>query len=281
MSKKVIITIAPTGNFQGKNANPALPEQPDEIAQAVEEAYKEGAAITHVHARDVNGRATNDPEIFYKINKLIKERCDIIIQNSIAPALGDTPAEEGLAILETMPEMASLDMGICCVYFEGFEQLIQWTRTFLRKAASMMLERKIKPEMEIYNPSNMVDVESMIEEGLFKPPYLINFVMNMHKVNQGAVPYTPQNLMHYITLLPPDAMFNVMGIGPAQLPSTTLSMLLGGHCRVGFEDNIFYDKGALAQSNAQLVARSVRIAKELGLEIATPDEAREMLGIKK
>jgi 3-keto-5-aminohexanoate cleavage enzyme len=281
MERKVIVTVAPTSNFQGKEANPALPIQPDEVAQSVYEAYNAGASLAHLHARGPDGVQTNDTAVFREINGRIREKCDIIIQNSIAPALGPNPnsADDGLAVLDAMPEMASLDMGISVVSVRGKEIIIEWTRNFLRKAARMMDERNIKPELEIFNDSQLDDAIMLINEGVLKPPFSFSFVMGMNRVNQGAVAYSPQRSMNYVAMLPPNSRFSTLGIGPAQLPAALTSVLLGGNARVGFEDNIYYSRGVLATSNAQLVERLVRCIEDLGLQVASPDEARLMLGL--
>ena len=280
--RKVIVTVAPTSNFQGKEANPALPIQPDEVAEAVFDAYNAGASLAHLHARDSNGIQTNDPEVFKDINARIRAKCPIIVQNSIAPALGPNPssADDGLAVLDAMPEMASLDMGISVVAVRGQEIIIEWTRSFLRKAAKLMLDRGIKPELEIFNDSQIDDALMLINEGLLLPPYSFSFVTGMQRVNQGAIAYSPQRIMNYVAMLPPESRFSTLGIGTAQLPAALTSILLGGNARVGFEDNIYYSKGVLATSNAQLVERLVRCVRDLGLDIASPDEARQMLGIQ-
>jgi 3-keto-5-aminohexanoate cleavage enzyme len=127
----------------------------------------------------------------------------------------------------------------------------------------------------------MEEINVYIEKGLLKKPYWINFVLGMQRTQQNSVRYTPKNLMHYVDLLPPESMFTTMGIGSSELPAVIQSILLGGHARVGFEDNLMYRKGVLAESNAQLVARVALIARELGRNIASPDEARELLGIPK
>lgn len=281
MAKKIIITVAPTSNFQGKEANPNLPIQPNEVAQAVYDCYNAGAAVVHLHARDKNGVQTNDVNVFREMNTLVRSKCNIIIENSIAPAMkpGST-ADDGLEALNAMPEMASLDMGICAISFRGLHTIIEWTRPFLKKAAQMMLDRGIKAELEIYNNSNIDDAIDLINMGLLKKPYYFNFVLGMNKVNQGATSFSPKHLMHYIDLLPPDSVFGAMGIGQDQLPATLMSIIMGGFARVGFEDNIYYRKGELAKSNAQLVERLVRYIRDLGMEVATPDEARNILGLK-
>ena len=281
MERKVIVTVAPTSNFQGKEANPALPIQPEEVAQSVYEAYNAGASVAHLRARDIKGIQTNDPEVFKDINHRVRDKCSIIIQNSIAPALGRNPnnAADGLAVLDALPEMASLDMGISVISAHGKDIIIEWTRDFLRKAAQMMDERNIKPELEIFNDSQLDDAIMLINEGVLKPPFSFSFVMGMNRVNQGAVAYSPQRIANYVAMLPSNSRFSTLGIGPTQLPAALTSVLLGGNARVGFEDNIYYRKGVLATNNAQLVERLVRCIRDLGLEVASPDEARLMLGI--
>jgi len=281
MKNKVIVTVAPTSNFHGKDANPALPEQPEEIGLSVRESYDAGAALAHIHARDRNGVQTNSADVFREINAEIRSRCDIIVQNSIAPALGKrmNSADDGLEVLDAMPEMASLDMGFTVLTIPGREYYIEWTQSFLVRAAKIMQERGIRPELEIFNNSHMDNAQFLIDKGLLSPPFSYSFVMNMHRVNQTAVSWHPRTLMSYVDLLPPNARFSTLGVGPSQHAATVQSLLLGGGVRVGFEDNIYYRRGELAKSNAHLVERIVTVIRDLGLEPATPGEAREMLGI--
>jgi 3-keto-5-aminohexanoate cleavage enzyme len=282
MRSKVIVTVAPTSNFHGKEANPALPEQPEEIARSVREAHDAGASLAHMHARDRDGVQTNSAAVYRDINAAVRAECDVIIQNSIAPALGKrmNSAEDGLEVLRADPEMSSIDMGFVVVNTPGGgEHPIHWTNAFLRRAAAIMKERGIKPEMEIFNNSQMDNAKLLIEQGYFSPPYSFSFVMGMNRVNQNAASWSPKTLMTYVDLLPPQAVFSTLGVGPAQHPATVQSLLLGGGVRVGFEDNINYRKGELAKSNAHLVERIVSVIRDLGLEPATPAEARHMLGI--
>ena len=280
--KEVIITVAPSSNFHGKDANPNLPEQPEEIANATYDCYNAGASIVHIHARDKNGVQTNDVEVFKEINSLVRSKCDIIIQNSIAPALkpgSNGDPYDGLQTLDALPEMASLDVGIACINQKDRELIIPWTYNFLKKAAELMLEKGIKPELEIANNSNFELVYRLINDNVLTKPYCFNFIMGMNRVNQCAVPFTAKHLMHYLDLLPEDSYFSTMGIGNVQLPATMFSVLVGGNVRVGFEDNIYFSKGQLAASNAQLVERIAKWIRELELEVATPERAREILGI--
>ncbi len=280
---KLILTVCPTGNFQGKEANPNLPLEPDEIAKDVYECWNEGASIVHVHARERKTfKPTNDPDILRDIDKKIRDKkCDIIIQHSTAwdyvPRLS---REKGLKAIEMNPEMASLDITFTrLIEFGGQEQVIITTLGDIEFGAKVMLERNIKPELEVFNPVLMEDVSHLIEKGLLKKPYWISFVLGMRRVNRSYMPYSPRLLLSLIDSLPPDSLFTVLGVGNDELPATTQSILFGGHLRVGFEDNVFYKKGELAKSNAQLIARAARFARDLGCEIASPNEARDMLQI--
>jgi uncharacterized protein (DUF849 family) len=165
------------------------------------------------------------------------------------------------------------------ITFGGKESIYITTLPEIEYGAKVMLERGVKPELEIFNPVLMEDVYSLIEKGLLAKPYWLSFVMGMRRINRAYMPYSAKLLMQLIDALPVDAMFTVMGVGTDELPATTQSILLGGHLRVGFEDNIYYKKGQLAESNAQLVARAARIGRELGCEVASPAEARKMLNI--
>ena len=282
MKNKVIVTVAPTSNFHGKEANPALPEQPDEIARSVREAYDAGACLAHMHARDPAGVQTNSASVYRQINAAVRAQSDIIVQNSIAPALGPTmnTAEDGLEVLDAHPEMASLDCGFVVINLrDGSEYKIDWTNAFLARAARIMQQRGIRPELEIFNNSQMDNARLLIGQGLLTAPFSFSFVMGMHRVNQNAVSWHPKTLMAYVDTLPAGSKFSTLGVGPAQHAATVQSLILGGGVRVGFEDNINYRRGELARSNAHLVERIVTVLRDLGLEPATPAEARTMLGI--
>ncbi|OGA17000.1 MAG: hypothetical protein A3H32_18700 [Betaproteobacteria bacterium RIFCSPLOWO2_02_FULL_63_19] len=271
---KLIITAALTGGFHGKEANSNLPEQPDEIAQAAYDCFQAGAAIVHLHAREENGKPTCDPRVYGEIVAKVKARCDVITQVSTGAGPELSP-EERIRAIEVDAEMASLNMGTMVRTRWGEGSMFLNTRSQIEGYARAMRERRIKPEMEVYGHSMIVDVENLIRKDLVAKPYYINFVLGMG--HQGALPGEPKHLLSLIEYLPKDAIFNVSGIGAAQLPLTTLAMLLGGHSRVGMEDNVYYTRGKLAQSNAQLVERAARIARELGREPASPAEARQML----
>jgi len=276
---KVIITVSLTGGVQTKVDNPNLPEQPDEIAEDAYNCFNEGASIAHFHARNKEGKPSGDVEIFKEIHAAVKAKCNIIIQDSTGGGPG-LNFEQRLACLDAEPEMASLNMG-SMLRTIGKSAGTTWAnpRVELERFAGEMLKRDIKAEMEIYHHGMIREMKNFINKGLIKKPYYVNFVMGM--AYQGAVEATWQNLTTIVHQLPPDTIFNCCAIGRAQIPITTLSVLLGGHARVGMEDNIYYSKGVLAKSNAQMVAKSVKIIRDIDYEIASPDEAREILGLKK
>jgi len=274
---KIIITVAQTGAITNKALNPNVPEQPDEIAQSALACFNEGAAICHIHARDKNGENTADVNIFKDIHSRIREKCNLIIQDSTGGGPNLTQ-EERIHCLDAAPEMASLNMG-SLMRISGPYKGIAWSNMPHEIAyyVDQMADKGIKPEMEVYNHAMVTEVDRLIKAGRVKKPYYINVVLGMKY--QGAEPADPDTLFSIVSRLPQDSIFNCTGVGSAQTRMITLSMILGGCVRVGLEDNIYYQKGELAQSNAQLVARVVRIARELGKEPATPDEAREILGL--
>lgn len=273
---KVIITVSVSGALVFKNMTPHVPEQPDEIAQDAYDCFNAGASIVHIHARDKEGKPTGAKEVFEDIHEKIRRKCNIILQDSTGSG-GNVSIEERVKCLEARPEMASLNMGSLMRQtgpYAGtpFSNLTKDIEAWAKK----MLELNIKPEMECYSPAMFTDVNNLIEKGLVKKPYYCNLVLGMKY--QGAVEATPEYLTFMQQMLPADTYYNVSAVGSAQLQITTMAMILGGAVRVGLEDNIFYSKGELA-TNAQLVARTVRIARELNLEPVSPDEARSILGI--
>jgi 3-keto-5-aminohexanoate cleavage enzyme len=274
---KVIITVAQTGALVNKQMNPHVPEQPDEIIASAVECYNEGAAIVHVHARDESGENTSNPEIFKTIRDGIREKCRLIIQFSTGGGPNLTQ-EQRIECIKAEPEMASLNTGSLMRItgpYAGvpFSNMPHEIELYLTK----MRDMGVKPEMEVYSFAMFREVNDIIKKGLVEKPYYINLVLGMKY--QGACDATPKILTTMIDFLPEEAMFNCTAVGSAQLPITTMAMIIGGCVRVGLEDNIFYKKGETA-TNARLVARTVRIARELGKEPATPDEAREILRLK-
>ena len=256
---KVIITVAQTGAIVNKKINPSVPEQPEEIAASALACYNEGAAIVHVHARDAAGENSASVDIFRDIHQRIRALCPMVIQDSTGGGPNLTQ-DERVACLDAAPEMASLNMG-SMMRTSGKYAGVPWSNMphEIENFVGRMNERGIKPEMEVYSHAMLRDVQNLIDKGLVKKPYYIDLVLGMRY--QGACDATPKILLSLIDMLPADAYFNCAAVGPAQLPLTTLAMLMGGCVRVGLEDNAYYRKGELA-SNAQLVARAVRIARD-------------------
>lgn len=288
----VIITCALNGGVQGKEMNTAIPETPEEIAAAAYEAYNAGASVVHVHARDPEnlGNCTNSPEVLAEINARVRERCPDLVINNTTGGGPTVTMEERYSGLEAQPELASLNMGPDMSRFslpprpaeyghphDGFEfdDCVPFTYAIIGKLARLMLERGIKPEMEIYQPGQYWVSRWLIAEDMLKPPYLHQFVMGYQT---SSFP-TPANLTALVAELPAGSVFSVCGIGQFQLPMTTIAMLMGGHVRVGLEDNIYYSRGRKLTGNGEAVERAVRIARELNREVASPAEAREILGL--
>jgi 3-keto-5-aminohexanoate cleavage enzyme len=291
VSNKTIITIAPTGGMASKASNPNLPTQPEEIAESVHKSYQAGAAIAALHARRADDQATCNADIYRRINNLVRERCDIIINNSTGGgSSGDMLSErpdslfennftERLKGLDANAEMATFDGFTAVDVFGEREILVITTPSRCEQMARRFQERKIKPEWEVFNPAHIIqDVTRLIAKGYDKPPYYINIVLGADRNFQGAMPYSHDVLTAMVKLLPPLSIWCLSAIGPAQLPGTTQALLLGGHVRVGLEDNSYYRKGVLA-TNEMLVERTVRIANELNLDIASAAEARDMLDL--
>lgn len=294
MSKrKVIVTVAPTGGMASKKQNPDLPVQPAEIADDVYRCYNAGASVVALHARRASdSEATCDPQVYQRMNELIRAKCDIVLNNStgggvngdmlhqLNNGLWEIKFDERLKGLEAPgAEMCTLDAQTICATFGDKEILVPTTPSRIRTLAERMMAKGIKPEWEVFSLEDIIkDVSGAIKAGLDKAPYFINIVLGVSAF-QGALPYTPKILQMMVEHLPKDTVFNVSAIGPAQLPAAVNGVLLGGHGRVGLEDNLYYEQGKLA-TNVMLVERFVRIVRELGFEPATPAEAREIMGLR-
>ena len=276
--RKVIVTAALTGAFHGKEASPDLPERPDEIIAQALACREAGAAIVHVHARDKQGKSTMALDIFREIHEGIKKSSDLIVQLSTGGGITLT-MEERIAPLSLKPEMASLNTFLVVFRTDGEELPAIYTRSEIEQTARRAQEMGVKPELAVLNFTCLIEIENLIAKGLVDKPYYLDIGLNSPA--QGTLRGTPQNLMALVDRLPAGAIFTASAHGEAQLPLTTMGMLLGGHARVGLEDNIYYTPGRLAKSNAELVARTVRIARELNLEVATPEEAREILQVRR
>ena len=294
----VIVSCAITGGLHGAECNPALPETKEAQVQAAYDAYNAGASIVHIHARDPKNLSlmTADVEDFKEVNARIREKCpDLIINNT---CIGGRNIDEktwtvgpnAMVSLDALPEVSSIDLACGSTNMlmkarpaelgGGREKDMvlhsnyMMTMSDAEMVTKEMTRRGIKPELELFNIHNLYYVESMIAQGLLEGPHWIQVLFG----GNGIFP-TPGIMEELTRLLPPDALLSVIGIGACQTAMITQAMLLGHHVRVGLEDNYFYGPGQLADSNAQLVERAVRIANELGRRVATPAQAREMLGL--
>jgi 3-keto-5-aminohexanoate cleavage enzyme len=267
---KIIITAAISGAEFTQAMNPAVPYTVDQFVREAKSAADAGAAIIHIHAREEDGTPTQDRERFRVLIDAIRDACpEVILQPSTGGATGMT-AKERLQPTELNPEMASLDCGT--MNFGGDEIFVN-TENMIIEFAARMKERGIKPELECFDKSHIDMAMRLVNKGHIDRPLHFNIVLG---VNGGAAA-TPRDLLFLRHSLPADATFTVSAMGRHQLAMNVMAMVLGGHPRTGFEDNLQYSRRVNAESNGMLVARLVRIASEMGLEIASPDEARELL----
>lgn len=272
MNQPVIITAALTGAEVSPLQQPALPITPEQIAVAAHEACQAGAAIVHVHARWPDGTPTQDGGVYAQIIEKIQSRCDVIVQVSTGGAVGMT-AQERLQPVLLQPEMATLSMG--SVNFGDGVFLNEPTdmRDFLR----VMQERQVRPEFEIFDSGMLSTLNKWIKSGWVDCPVHCDFVLGV----PGAMSASVASLVFLHSQLPPHATWSVAGMGPAQLSLGAVALAMGGHVRVGFEDNVYFRKGELAHSNAQLVQRMADVARLLERPVATPSEARAILNLRR
>lgn len=271
--EKLIITAAICGAEVTKEQNPAVPYTVEEIVREAKSAYDAGAAIVHVHVREDDGTPTQDRERFRVCMEAIKEACpDVILIPSTGGAVGMS-AEERLQPTELFPEMATLDCGTCNFGDEVFENTMPMMRDFGKR----MIENSIKPEYECFEMGHLDTIVRMAEKGQVPGGSMqFNFVLGV----PGCTPATTENLVWLVRNIPASSTWTATGIGRHQFTLAASAIAMGGNVRVGFEDNLYISKGVLAKSNGELVAKVVRIANELGREIATPADARRILGLK-
>ena len=266
----LIITAAPVGAEASRQDNPNLPITPREIADEAIRCAEKGASIIHLHVRDQEGKATQAKAVFQETITLIKEQSNVIIQTSTGGAAWMT-AQERLQPIELKPEMASLTAGTVNFGEEIFSNPMPMVEIF----AKAMAEHGVKPEIEVFEVGMINNALRLVEKKVLQLPLHFDFVMGV----PGGIPGEPRHLLHLVDSLPKGSTWTVAGIGRSELPLGAMAILLGGHVRVGFEDNVYYSKGVLADSNWQLVERMARLAKELSRPVATPDQARKILGL--
>ena len=271
--EKLIITAAICGAEVLKEHNPAVPYTVEECVREAKSAYDAGASIIHLHVREDDGTPTQSKARFEKIINAIREVCpDVIIQPSTGGAVGMTN-DERLQPTELMPEMATLDCGT--LNFGG-DDIFENTENTIKYFGERMIERGIKPECEVFDKSMIEMALRIAKKGMIKHPIHFDFVMGVN----GGIGGDLRDFVFLRGSIPADATYTVAGVGRYEFPLAVAAIIDGGHVRVGFEDNVYLSKGVLAKSNGELVEKVVRLAKEFGREIATPAEAREILGLK-
>jgi 3-keto-5-aminohexanoate cleavage enzyme len=284
MNSKVIITAALAGAATFKNNNPAVPYTPDEFANEAHIAYKAGAAMVHVHGRRDDGFATYEIERIRQIHDAIKQRTPELIVNLSSAASPDATPEQRIAqIIAIKPEMASLNTNTMNFSIMNrktgqivFDNVFTNTFTMLQDFGKAMEEHGIKPEIEIYDIGGIDNTLLIMKQGFFSSPMNFNFVWG----TAGGQAFRASSFETMVHALPDGSNFTACGIGREQFPAVTQSCILGGHMRVGLEDNVHMPDGALAKGNWALVEVAVKIAECLGREITTPNEARKIMGIK-
>ncbi|MBV8197706.1 MAG: 3-keto-5-aminohexanoate cleavage protein [Candidatus Eremiobacteraeota bacterium] len=266
----LVITCAPVGAEVRIDQTPHLPYTPKllgETARAVQEA---GGSIIHVHCRNDDGSNTHSVERFREAYDAIRAASDLIVQFSTGGAIGMTP-EERAGVLELRPEMATLTCGSVNFGDDIFENSFPIMRTILKK----MNEYGVRPELEIFDKGHIANARRLARERLLAFPQHVDLVLGV----PGGLDATVQNLCDLVDDLPEGCTWSVAGIGRAQLHMAMAAIAMGGHVRVGLEDNLFYSRGKLAR-NEELVARVARVAAEAGRPVATPEKARSILGLK-
>ncbi|MGD9569955.1 MAG: 3-keto-5-aminohexanoate cleavage protein [Sedimentibacter sp.] len=291
----LIISCAITGGAHGKETNPNLPVTIEEQVQSAYEAYNAGASLIHIHTRDPkNNYRTMDPnwESYAEVNARIREKCpDVIINNTY---IGGRVIDNELNVSEPMctsapalPEVASLDLGTWSTLMkmplkqeDGTVKNVTISNTYLlnhpeaEKHARILFEKGIKTECEMYSINDFKYINFLISLGLIESPYWIQLLLGGNGVQPNI-----DFMQLAANMLPAESLLSIIGVGPCQTPIITAAMILGHHVRVGLEDSVYFDAGELAKSNAQLVERAVNIAKEIGRPVATPAQAREMMGL--
>lgn len=279
LKNKTIITVAPTGAWPKKKDNPNVPMTPEEIAEDVYECWKAGAAVAHLHMRDDEGNGIMDPVRFKKTVELIKAHkdCDIVLNLTTS---GDIHADDDIRIAhveELKPEMASYDCGSMNWLNSG---LFINSPAFLERCGLSFQEWGVKPEIEAFDPGMIANAAYYIKKGVLKTPVHFQFCMGC----ANGITGTMKNLVFMKEeaeklVGAQNFTWSCFGVGHSAMEMLYGAIALGGHIRVGMEDNVLFSKGVLADSNAQFVKRAVEAVKLFGREVATPDEARQLLNL--
>ena len=282
--KKLIVTVAIIGNATQRSQNPNVPISPKEIADSAIESARAGAAVCHIHVRDpITEQYSMDFELYREVTQRIRDNSDILINLTTGPGARltyedgwdtsglKTPEERVAHVIRLKPQLCSLDLGSMNFGPRVFVNML----SHVEAMAKMISQAGVKMELEVFDSGHVRIAKHLIGQGLVGGRPLFQLCMGI----PWGIGATVENLVHMHASLPEDAIWYALGIGAAQFPMVTASMIMGGHARTGFEDNVYLSKGVLAASNAQLVQKTVQIAELMGREIATPSEAAEMLGV--
>jgi 3-keto-5-aminohexanoate cleavage enzyme len=274
MADPCIITVAITGSVPRKKDNPALPVTIAEQIESTQEAFEAGATLVHVHVRDENENSSSDPERFARLQEGVAKHCPGMIMQFSTGGRGRQMEQRG-AMLYLKPDMASLATGSV-----NFPTIVyENPPDFVRNLARTMQEHGIKPEIEVFDLAMLYNTADLVAEGLIADPPHVQFVFGV----KHALPARREILefeLAQLKKLLPRATWTAAGIGRHQLEVNRWSLELGGHCRTGLEDNVRWDKQTLAPSNAALVRRVAELCGEYGRTVATPAEARALLGLR-
>jgi 3-keto-5-aminohexanoate cleavage enzyme len=276
LDNKVILTVATTGAWPKKENTPYVPLQPEEIAEEIYACWKAGASVAHIHVRDDQDNASMDFGKFKQTVELVraKQECDIVLNLTTSGGIGLDDEIRMKPFAGLKPELASYDCGSMnwqhnCV-FEN-------SPSFLEKLGLKMQDAGVKPEIEIFDVGMIYNALYYLKRGVLKAPLHFQFVLGA----AGGMPATVENLVYLKNLIPEGSTWSALGIGKGHLPILYAALALGGHVRVGMEDNILLSRGVLAKSNVDFVERTKRSIEAFGKEVATPDEARKILGVYK
>jgi uncharacterized protein (DUF849 family) len=273
-ANKLIIKLAPTGMIPTKADTPHVPITPEEIIKDAKEAYKLGASVVHIHARDKEGKPTHEKNVFAKIFYGIKQECPDIIICATTSGRVTSQVEHRTEVLDLKPEMASLTMG--SLNFPKHPS-VNSLDTII-KLAETMKRKGILPELEVFEPGFINTAKYLVKKRYLNHPLHFNFLLG----SLGTIPAGIRDLSFLVDSLPKESTWSATGIGRFQTQINNAAILMGGHVRVGIEDSIYYSyPDKKLTTNTHLVERIVRLAHELGREIATPDEARVILGLNK
>lgn len=272
LNNKVILTVAPTGSSTPADKCPGLPVTPREIARETYECWKAGASVVHLHVRDDQGNATMEYEKFRESVALIREKCDIVINMTTAGGFG-VPDEERILPLDLIPEMATMDAGSMNV--KG-DFVFHNSIAFLEKLGQRTQELGIRPEVEVMDTGMVYTALRLMERGYIQTPPHFQFVLGM----ENGMAATVENLVYMKRLIPAGATWSAFGVGKAHLTILMATLALGGHVRVGMEDNIYLDVGQKARSNVDFVERTKKLIELTNRQTATPAQTRAMLGLR-